>query len=186
MQGIDCNFAILLPFSCRWQSRYHCIITIICYRCYTRCYAPETSHVSMIYCCSYNIVTVYATCNVVYHVECFVLSTFSVCVQCSVWLFSVAPWLYVFHVFSSDIIRMIFRWLRLPLVYLGVCILHKLYFCCKFFIFYNLLSFFFDHISVSWNCTSVNVHFPYNYYGLLLRMVLSVFVRLFRNLVTLT
>jgi hypothetical protein len=54
-------------------------------------YTPETSHVSMVYSCSFCIVTVYATCNVIYHVESFVLSTFSVRVQCSVWLFSVVP-----------------------------------------------------------------------------------------------
>jgi hypothetical protein len=27
------------------------------------------------------------------------------------------------------------------------------YFCCKVFIFYDLLSLFFNHISVSWDCT---------------------------------
>jgi hypothetical protein len=37
MQRIDCNFALSLSFSCNWQNRYHCIITIICYHCYTRC-----------------------------------------------------------------------------------------------------------------------------------------------------
>ena len=39
-------------------------------------YIPETSHVSMVYCGSCSIVTVHATCNVTYNVECLVLGTF--------------------------------------------------------------------------------------------------------------
>jgi hypothetical protein len=41
---------------------------------YVYSYTPETNHVSLVY-CSYSIVTVYATCNVIYHVESSVLST---------------------------------------------------------------------------------------------------------------
>jgi len=73
-----------------------------------------------------------------------------------------------------------------PWSHLSFYILHKLYFSCKFFIFYNLIGFCFDHISASWNCACVNMHVPFHYHGLLLRMVLSVCVCLFHNLVTLT
>jgi len=37
---------------------------------------PETNHASMVYCCSYAIVTVYATGNVIYRDGKFVISTF--------------------------------------------------------------------------------------------------------------
>ena len=37
---------------------------------------PETNHVSMVYFCSYTIVTVYATCNVIYRDGSLVITTF--------------------------------------------------------------------------------------------------------------
>ena len=60
----------------------------------------------------------------------------------------------------------------------------------KVFIFYNLLGFFFNHISVSWIATSINIHVPFSLSriimsGLLLEIVLSVCTCWFHNMVTL-
>ena len=59
-------------------------------------YVLETNCFYGVQCCSYSIVTINGTCNVIFHLECFVLS--EVCVQCPIWLFSVVPCFIVFPV----------------------------------------------------------------------------------------
>ena len=83
-----------------------------------------------IQCWSYSVITIYATCNIFSHDKTFCTLTLALselCVQCSMWLFSVVPWSSVFHSCCSDIFWMILRRFQLPrLLQVSILFLHSI------------------------------------------------------------
>jgi len=66
------------------------------------------------------------------------LVLFEVHADCRVWLLSVVPWFHAFQVWNSGIVRMIFRWFKVPLLLLvWLLFLHYYYY---YYYYYYLCS----------------------------------------------